>query len=217
MDSTTHLLNNLGLVESPCKTALKSFFLAPHLCTRILIDTMTGLLKKSLLTCQSGWREIQNTFLVISWVCMGLTQSTRGYAKFLLEPWALLLTTPLLNPKRLWKERKWSPVIKKKNDIDVWYWFSFVIFPFSDSSVKNLFFWNALESTFHLNVQWDRHYNFSHICLLVKMASKTVTRSISYWLNESRMLKIHVQYLKSSASESLFHSIITRYWGAGSC
>ena len=54
VDSTTHLLNNLGLVKSACKTALKSFFLAPHLCTRILIQTMTGLLKMSSLTCQSG-------------------------------------------------------------------------------------------------------------------------------------------------------------------
>ena len=140
VDSTTHLLNNWGLVKSVGKTTLKSFFLAPPLCTRILIHTMIGLLKMSLLTCQSGWREIQNTFLVISWDCIGLTQGTRGYAKFVLEPWALLLTTPLLNPEKVMKSDKMITVIKKKNYIDVWYWFSFVIFPFSDSSVKNLFF-----------------------------------------------------------------------------
>ena len=28
------------------------------------------------------------------------------------------------------------------------------------------------------------HFNFSHVCLLVKMASKTVTRSITYQVNE---------------------------------
>ena len=85
---------------------------------------MIGLLKMSLLTCQSGWREIQNTFLVISWGCIGLTQGTRGYAKFVLEPWALLLTTPLLNPEKVMKSDKMITVIKKKK----LYWCLVLIF-----------------------------------------------------------------------------------------
>ena len=45
----------------------KILALGPHLCTRISLRTMTGLLKKKLLSiCQSGWREIRNAFPVIS-------------------------------------------------------------------------------------------------------------------------------------------------------
>ena len=39
-----------------------------HLCTRIWVCTMTGMLKKPLSICQSDWREIKNAFLLIHWV-----------------------------------------------------------------------------------------------------------------------------------------------------
>ena len=43
--------------------------LGHHLCTRIWVHTMIGLLKMTLLICQSGWREIWNAFSVICWAC----------------------------------------------------------------------------------------------------------------------------------------------------
>ena len=49
------------------RKSAKILALGPHLCTRISLRTMTGLLKKKLLSiCQSGWREIRNAFPVIS-------------------------------------------------------------------------------------------------------------------------------------------------------
>ena len=50
--------------------------LAPHLCTRIWVGTMISLLKKPLPICQSGWRELQNAFLVIHWVARGPEQGS---------------------------------------------------------------------------------------------------------------------------------------------
>ena len=43
----------------------------PHLCTRIWVHSMIGLLKMPLLICQLGWKKIRNTLLVIHWVCCG--------------------------------------------------------------------------------------------------------------------------------------------------
>ena len=49
----------------------KILVLGPHLCTRIRVCTMIGLLKKPLLICQSVWKKIRNAFLVLRWVCWG--------------------------------------------------------------------------------------------------------------------------------------------------
>ena len=56
------------LVKSVREPAPKSLFWAPHLCTRIWIGAMIGLLKMPLSICQSGWREIRNTLPVNRWV-----------------------------------------------------------------------------------------------------------------------------------------------------
>ena len=49
----------------------KILVLGPHLCSRIWVCTMIGLLKKPLLICQSDWTEIWNAFLVIHLVRWG--------------------------------------------------------------------------------------------------------------------------------------------------
>ena len=46
----------------------KIIVLGTHLCTRIWVRAMIGLLKKPLLICQSGWREIRNRLPAICWV-----------------------------------------------------------------------------------------------------------------------------------------------------
>ena len=45
--------------------------LGPHVCTRIWLRAMIGLLKKPLWICKSRWKEIQNAIPVIGWVCWG--------------------------------------------------------------------------------------------------------------------------------------------------
>ena len=49
----------------------KILFLGPHVCTRIWVCAIIGLLKKPWSICQSGWRGIWNVFLVICWVHWG--------------------------------------------------------------------------------------------------------------------------------------------------
>ena len=57
------------LVWSVCEIEPKSLYWAPHLCTRIWVRAMIGLLKKNhcrfTIIYQSGWSEIRNVFPVI--------------------------------------------------------------------------------------------------------------------------------------------------------
>ena len=48
----------LGYVR--LRNSAEILVLGPHLCTRIWVCTMIGLLKRPLLICQSGWEEIRN-------------------------------------------------------------------------------------------------------------------------------------------------------------
>ena len=70
-DSTLSMVNlhhrrNSTLVNSVCETAL-----GLHLCTRIWVRAMIGLLKKPLSICQSRRKEIWNALPVILWVLGG--------------------------------------------------------------------------------------------------------------------------------------------------
>ena len=70
-DSTLSMVNlhhrrNSTLVNSVCETAL-----GLHLCTRIWVRAMIGLLKKPLSICQSRRKEIWNPLPVIRWVRWG--------------------------------------------------------------------------------------------------------------------------------------------------
>ena len=63
--SLRHRRNSI-LVKSVCETPL-----GLHLCTRIWVRAMIGLLKKPLSICQSRWKEIWNPLPVIRWVRWG--------------------------------------------------------------------------------------------------------------------------------------------------
>ena len=76
-DSTLSVVNlrqrrNSALVNSVCETAL-----GLHLCTRIWVRAMIGLLKKPLSICQSRRKEIWNALPVILWVLWGPAQRYR--------------------------------------------------------------------------------------------------------------------------------------------
>ena len=70
--SSFHWINQ-ALRWSACQVRLRNIpkilVLGPYLCTRIWMCVMICLLKMPLSICQSRWKEIQNTLLVIFWVC----------------------------------------------------------------------------------------------------------------------------------------------------
>ena len=62
-----------GFFFTPSQVLLSSI-VGHHLCTRIWVSTMIGMLKKTpLFNCQSGWKEIGNAFPIIRWIHWGPT------------------------------------------------------------------------------------------------------------------------------------------------
>ena len=66
----------LNLWLSPSAKQCQNCFVDPYMRFRTWVRTMIGLLKGSLLISQSGWKEIQNGFLVILWVRLGPSTRT---------------------------------------------------------------------------------------------------------------------------------------------
>ena len=60
-----------GSFFSLLRNNTETLVLGQNLCTRIWVCAMIGLFKKPVLICQTGWREIWNSFPVIRWVRCG--------------------------------------------------------------------------------------------------------------------------------------------------
>ena len=58
--SQVHMRNSAGILV-----------LGPNLCTRIWVRAMTGLLKKPLSFCESGWKDFRNVRPITRWVRWG--------------------------------------------------------------------------------------------------------------------------------------------------
>ena len=100
MGCTTYTLLNLSRklkLEETASTASQTkvqwwnraeiLALSPHLCTRIYLHAMIGLLKKPSSICQSRWKKIQNILLVIQLSLFGAHNKNMSFTDVSNQGW----------------------------------------------------------------------------------------------------------------------------------